>query len=113
MLLPVPNPEVIYKAVEGGAVLLSTTDEVYYGLNEVGGQIWEHLPPVLRTFDELTTSLVARYPGVPLETIRADARALLDALLSSGLVRAAVADHTPQENDDARAVRQAPRAVSR
>ena len=113
MLLPVPNPEVIYKAVECGAVLLSTTDEVYYGLNEVGGQIWEHLPPVLRTFDELIASLAARYPAVPADTIRADARALLDQLLSSGLVRAAVGEHAAQENDDARADRQASRAVSR
>jgi len=112
MLLPVPNPEVIYKAVEGGAVLLSTTDEVYYGLNEVGGQIWEHLPPVLRTFDELIASLAARYPGVPVETIRADARALLDALLSSRLVRSAVGEQAAQEID-ARADRQASRAVSR
>ena len=113
MLLPVPNPEVIYKAVDGGAVLLSTTDEVYYGLNEVGGQIWEHLPPVLRTFDELTAALAARYPAVPAETIHADARALLDALLASGLVRSAVGDQPAQENDEARAGRQAPRAVSR
>lgn len=112
MLLPVPNPEVIYKAVEGGAVLLSTTDEVYYGLNEVGGHIWEHLPPVLRTFDELSATLTARYPGVPVETIRADARALLDALLTSGLVRSAAREHSVQEND-ARADRQASRAVSR
>jgi DNA-directed RNA polymerase specialized sigma24 family protein len=33
MLLPTPNPDVIHKAVADGAVLLSTRDEVYYGLN--------------------------------------------------------------------------------
>ena len=113
MLLPVPNPEVIYKAVEGGAVLLSTTDEVYYGLNEVGGQIWEHLPPVLRTFDELVATLAARYPGVPVDTIRADVRGLLEVLLGSGLVRPAVQDDAARQENDARADRQASRAVSR
>lgn len=100
MLLPTPNPDVIYKAVDGGAVLLSTADEVYYGLNEAGGHIWEHLPPVLTTLDELCASLAARYPDVPLATIRADARALLDALSTSGLVH--------QPTYDARADRQAP-----
>ena len=46
MLLPIPNPDVIHKAVGDGAVLLSTKDEVYYGLNAVGTCIWERLSPV-------------------------------------------------------------------
>jgi hypothetical protein len=86
MRLPSPNPDVIYRAVDGGAVLLSARDEVYYGLNAVGCQIWEHLPPVLQTFDELVTSVQALYPDVPLETIQADTSELLDGLLANGLV---------------------------
>src|SRR6267378_4818565 len=55
--LPTPNPEVIYRAVDGGAVLLCMTDEVYYGLNAVGSYVWEHLPPVLGTIDDLCTAM--------------------------------------------------------
>lgn len=105
MRLPKPNPDVIYRAVDGGAVLLSSKDEVYYGLNTVGCQIWEHLPPVLRTFDELVTSVKAVYPDVPLETIQADIGELLDNLLANGLVTPmagtdhATQSHAAQETD--------------
>jgi len=84
--LPTPNPEVIYRAVDGGAVLLCMTDEVYYGLNAVGSYVWEHLPPVLGTIDDLCTAMQTQYPDVPEQTIRTDVRALLDDLLKSGLV---------------------------
>jgi len=84
--LPAPTRDVIYRAVDGGAVLLCMTDEVYYGLNTAGSYIWEHLPPALETFEELCTALQTAYPDVPEQTIRADARALLDDLLASGLV---------------------------
>ena len=97
MQLPKPNPEVIYRAVEDGAVLLSSKDEVYYGLNTVGKYIWEHLPPVLQTLEELSTSLSAVYPDIPVETIRADACELLAELLANGLVSPpAGSDHAVQ-----------------
>jgi len=106
MRLPKPNPDVIYRAVEDGAVLLSSKDEVYYGLNTVGRYIWEHLPPVLQTSEELFTSLSAVYPDVPTETIRADADELLAELLANGLVSALAEtdhatsqSHTAQETD--------------
>lgn len=86
MRLPAPNPQVIYRGVDDGAVLLCMTDEVYYGLNSVGSYIWEHLPPALATFDALIATMLAKYPDVPEETIRTDARALLDDLLKNGLV---------------------------
>lgn len=84
--LPTPNPDVMYRAVDGGAVLLCMTDEVYYGLNAVGSYVWEHLPPVLTTIDELCTAMQAEYPDAPEQTIRADVRALLGDLLKNGLV---------------------------
>jgi hypothetical protein len=89
MRLPAPNPDVIYKPVDGGAVLLSVKDEVYYGLNAVGCFIWEHLPPVLRTFDEIAAALSAQYPDVAVATITADASELLEDLMANGLVRPA------------------------
>jgi hypothetical protein len=94
MRLPAPSPDVMYRAVDGGAVLLSVRDEVYYGLNTVGSYIWEHLPPVLQTVDELMDALAARHPDVPEQTIRADVRELLDNLLINGLVHE---NHAPRE----------------
>jgi hypothetical protein len=85
-MLPVANPRVIYKALSEGAVLLSTTDEVYFGLNEVGARVWEHLPPVLNTLDELCAEIGAAYPGTDAETIRADISELLAELTEYGLV---------------------------
>jgi hypothetical protein len=85
-MLPVANPNVIYKALTDGAVLLSTTDEVYFGLNEVGAKVWERLPPALNTMDELCAAIAAEYPDADPETIRADVSALLSELTSFGLV---------------------------
>jgi len=89
MLLPTPNCDVVYKRVMDGAVLLSTTDEVYYGLNAVGALVWEQLPPTLTRLDEVCARLARRYPDVAADTIRADVVELLDDLLAHGLVRAA------------------------
>ena len=89
MLLPTPNCDVVYKRVMDGAVLLSTTDEVYYGLNAVGALVWEQLPPTLTRLDELCARLAGQYPDVAAETIRADVVELLEDLLAHGLVRAA------------------------
>jgi hypothetical protein len=86
MLLPIPNPDVIHKPVADGAVLLSTKDEVYYGLNAVGTCIWTRLPPVLSELDDLCTSVAGIYPDVHPDTIRADTQQLLDDLLAHGLL---------------------------
>ncbi|HLQ69556.1 MAG TPA: PqqD family protein [Gemmatimonadales bacterium] len=94
MRLPMPSPDVIYKAVDNGAVLLSVSDEVYYGLNGVGSYIWEHLPPVLENFEALCASVGEKYPDASAETIRADVRTLLEDLMRHGLVR------TPAGSDE-------------
>lgn len=85
-MLPSANPDVIYKALADGAVLLSTTDEVYFGLNEVGARVWEHLPPVLETLDDLCAAIGAEYPDVDPEMIRADVSQLLAELAEHKLV---------------------------
>ncbi len=84
--LPVQATDVICQSVDQGAVLLSAKDEVYYGLNPVGLQIWENLAPKLQTVDELATYLSEKYPEVAKEVIRADVEELLDDLLKQGLV---------------------------
>lgn len=85
-LLPLVSPNVIYRALDDGGILLSTTDEVYYGLNLVGVRVWELLPPALSTVDELCLALESTYPDVDRDTIRADVAAMLADLTALGLV---------------------------
>jgi len=90
MRLPTADPQVICCGVAGGAVLLSTEQEVYYGLNTVGAYVREHLPPVCQTVEQLSAALSALHPDVPVESIRADIQELLDALGAHGLVHSPV-----------------------
>ena len=90
--LPVASPAVIYRAVGDGAVLLSATDEVYYGLNRVGARIWELLPPATTSLTELCAALHREYPHVDLPTLRNDAIDLLRDLVANGLAVRAEAE---------------------
>ena len=85
-MLPVANPKVIYKALSDGAVLFSTEDEVYYGLNSVGARVWELLPPASSTLDELCATVAAQYPDVDVSVIRADVTELIADLAKHRLV---------------------------
>ena len=84
--LPHPSPSAIFKELDEGGVLLSTTDEVYFGVNQVGARIWSLLPPVSHTFGELCSALEQQYPDAGAERIRVDAQEFIDALIASGLV---------------------------
>jgi hypothetical protein len=85
--LPVANPEVIFRNVSEGAVLLHTRDEVYFGLNAVGARIWQLLPPVCRTLDDLCAAVAKEYPSVDAGVIRADIVELLEDLAAQRLVQ--------------------------
>ena len=84
--LPHPSPTAIFKELDEGGVLLSTSDEVYFGVNPVGAKIWSLLPPVSSTFGELCSALEQQYPDAGTDLIRADAQEFLEALTASGLV---------------------------
>jgi coenzyme PQQ synthesis protein D (PqqD) len=84
--LPHPSPSAIFKELDEGGVLLSTSDEVYFGVNPVGARIWALLPPVSQTFGELCRALEQQYPEAGSERIRVDAQEFLEALITSGLV---------------------------
>jgi hypothetical protein len=90
--LPRPSPSAVFKYLAEGAVLFSTTDEVYFGLNAVGARIWELLPPVTTTFGELCSELARQYPDVDLRRIQMDASQFLRELTQSGLVISQDAD---------------------
>ena len=90
-MLPTRNPKVIFKALATGAVLYSTEEEVYFGLNPVGVRVWELLPPVHQRLDDLCRVIAADYPDAPEDVIRADVTELLEELTRLGLVKAAPA----------------------
>lgn len=83
--LPVPDPAVVFCEVEEGAVLLSTSEEAYYGLNEVGARVWSLLPSH-ETVASLSSELSLSYPDVDIVQLEADVTALLDDLVASHLV---------------------------
>ena len=84
--LPTRNPEVVFKALDEGAVLLSTVEEVYYGLNQIGARIWALLPPATSTFGELCAILAGEHPDVDPEQLRRDAQLFLDDIVTNHLV---------------------------
>ena len=86
--LPVPAPDVVYKALPDGAVLFSSESEVYYGLNSVGARVWELLPPASETVAQVVAELNKQYPEVDADMIAADVGELLADLQRQGLVRA-------------------------
>jgi hypothetical protein len=83
--LPHPNPAVVFCEVQEGAVLLSTEEEAYYGLNGVGARVWSLLPPNGKTLQDLCAALGEEYPEVDPESLRADVVALLEDLVSAHL----------------------------
>jgi hypothetical protein len=92
MRLPKHNPAVLCQAVAEGALLLHTKREVYFGLNVVGAQIWELLPPKCSELAELCAELERRYPNAEPEGLRSDVTELLDALAAQELLLASTSE---------------------
>jgi hypothetical protein len=84
--LPTRNPDVVFKELDTGAVLLSTVEEVYYGVNQIGARIWALLPPVTSTFGELCNILTSEHPDADPEQVRRDAQRFLDDIVANRLV---------------------------
>lgn len=91
-MLPVVNPNVIFRSLPDGAVLFSTRDEVYFGLNPVAARVWELLPPTSGSMDELCATLAREYPDVAAAELRQDVEELLRDLAQFGLVTTAGAE---------------------
>jgi hypothetical protein len=100
-MLPVANPKVIYKALlDGEAVLFSTEEEVYFGLNEVGARVWELLPPATNSLDELCAAVAVQYPDADPAMIRADVMELIAELSSHRLVIPHGSERTDEQTDE-------------
>lgn len=85
-MLPTPHPAVVYKSIEGGAVLLHTEQEVYFGLNAVGARVWELLPPQCSALDQLCGELREGFPDAAPDRLWDDVVELLDELISHELI---------------------------
>jgi hypothetical protein len=86
MKLPRPRPTVVYRDLPEGAILFCTSTEVYYSLNPIGARIWQLLPPVCSSEEDIVARLSEAYPEINLGKIAADVRRLLDELAGNGLV---------------------------
>jgi coenzyme PQQ synthesis protein D (PqqD) len=79
-----PSPDVVWRELEGEAVLLDLGSGIYFGLNEVGTRIWQLLDQGCATEAVLST-IVGEF-----EVDRAEAedgfRRLIDELRARGLV---------------------------
>ncbi len=87
-MLPSPHPAVVCKPVAEGAVLLHTESEVYFGLNDVGLQVWDLLPPRCKELAQICAALSLRYPEIEPAQLRNDVSELLQQMMNEGLVLA-------------------------
>jgi hypothetical protein len=87
-MLPVPREDVIFKRLNDGAVVYHCSEEIYFGLNAGGARVWELLPPVSVSLDDLVARMASEHPDIDVSKIRSDAESLIASLEEFGLVRA-------------------------
>ncbi len=88
-MLPVPKEDVIFRRLDDGAVVYHCSEEVYFGLNAGGARVWELLPPVSSSLDDLVERIAHENPDTDTPTIRRDAEAVIASFERFGLVHAA------------------------
>jgi hypothetical protein len=77
---------VLYQDLEDEVVLLNMANQQYYGLNEVGTQMWKYLMEV-GDVAAASARLSSEYEA-DASVIRADMSALIKELLDAGLLKA-------------------------
>jgi Coenzyme PQQ synthesis protein D (PqqD) len=78
------SPDVLYRDLEGQAVILDLSSGLYFGLNEVGTRIWTLIGEG-RTVADIAQILSHEY-AADASSIERDVRELADALLSRNLI---------------------------
>lgn len=76
---------VLFRTVEGEAVLVDLARGSYFGLDEVGTAAWDALGPDGRALDDVIAVITAAFEVDP-ATARADLAALFEDMLAQGLV---------------------------
>jgi Coenzyme PQQ synthesis protein D (PqqD) len=77
--------EIVWRVVDGEAVLVHADTSAYYGLNATGTYVWEAIATASLTPEEISRRLSARY-GVAAETVRRDVDTFLASLGRETLV---------------------------
>ena len=80
----VPSPEVLVQELDGEAVLLNLESERYFGLDDVGTRVWQHLLEH-RRLDRVCEEMQKEY-DVDGPTLRADVLRLVAELVEAGIV---------------------------
>ena len=86
----VPSPEVLVQELDGEAVLLNLESERYFGLDDVGTRVWQHLLEH-RRLDQVCAELLKEY-DVDESTLRADVLRLVQELIEAGIVSVQIPD---------------------
>lgn len=94
------SPDVLFRELQGEAVLLDLKSQRYFGLDTVGTRIWQLLQE-LRRPEAVLGALLEEFE-VPRERLAKDLEAFLDELRAKGLIQqdeaetATDADHVEQ-----------------
>lgn len=85
-----PSEEVLFRELDGEAVMLDLESERYFGLDEVGTRIWQLLDEH-HEVETVVAQMLEEY-DVEEERLRADMAALIAELLDAGLIRVETGD---------------------
>ena len=83
-LISISEEQITGDLLDGEVVILNMKDDVYYGLDEVGGRIWSLIQDPI-TFDEIVQHLLEEYDVEYQECVN-DVRELLEEMLTKGLI---------------------------
>ena len=77
-MIPEKNSDIIWRGIEGEAVLLNPVDGSYFGLNTVGRSFWEKVDGK-KTMEEITSLLLQEYK-VEFDVLSHDIKDFMDSL---------------------------------
>ena len=83
-LITISEDQITSDLLDGDVVILNMKDDVYYGLDDVGGRIWSLIQNPI-TFDEIVQHLLEEY-DVEYQECASDVRGLLEDMLTRGLI---------------------------
>lgn len=80
------SEDVVAREVGGETVLLDLASGTYFGLNEVGGRVWELIDGAGLTLDQICTHIEAEFE-VRREVLEGDIASLMQQLAERSLIR--------------------------
>lgn len=87
------SPDVLYRDLEGQAVILDLSSGLYFGLNDVGTRIWTLMAEGLDI--SAIVQALAREFDADVSTIERDVRDLVDVLKSRNLISSTTDESKP------------------